>query len=132
MNQVNLLGRMATDPEMKTTASGVMLTDFTLAVPRRRNEEGADFIRVTAFGKTAEVVCNHVKKGQRVLITGRIDTSQYEKDGKKVTSVKVVADHLEFIELKKDMENQPSAPQAAAETPAPTFDTLAPGDDLPF
>ena len=61
-------------------------------------EQNADFISITCFGKTAELVEKYMGKGRLVGITGRIQTGSYEKDGKKVYTTDVIADRVEFLD----------------------------------
>lgn len=129
MNNVTLIGNMVADPELKTTQSGVMMTSFTIAVPKRRGEDGADFVRCTAFSKTAELITQYVKKGHKIGIVGRLDVSSYQDDdGKRKSSTKVVVEHIDFIERR-----QASAPEQEQkqDDPAPVFEAI--GDEpLPF
>lgn len=82
MNKVVLIGRLTRDPELKfTPGTGAAVTTFTLAVDRRFKKEGqqsADFIPVVAWGKSAESIANHMKKGRLISIAGRIETRSYE------------------------------------------------------
>ena len=73
MNKVILMGRLTKDPMIETTAVGTLYTKFTIAVDRRFAKEGsqqADFIPVTAWGKTAEFITMYFKKGVRMAIVG--------------------------------------------------------------
>ena len=103
MNKVVLLGRLTRDPEIRHTQSGAAVASFSLAVNRRKKDE-ADFVPVTAWNKTAELVEKYVKKGDRVGIAGRIQTGSYEKDGRKVYTFDVIADDLEFLSTKAERE----------------------------
>lgn len=104
MNSVNLVGRLARDPDVKYTNGGTTIARFTVAVDRRFKSEGgptADFPSVVAFGKTAEFIEKYFKKGQRIGIAGRIQTGSYDdKDGKKVYTTDVIAEAVEFVESK--------------------------------
>lgn len=103
MNKVVLVGRLTRDPEIRHTQSGAAVASFSLAVSRRKKDE-ADFVPVTAWNKTAELVEKYVKKGDRVGIAGRIQTGSYEKDGRKVYTFDVIADDLEFLSTKAERE----------------------------
>lgn len=129
MNVVVLRGRMASDTELKTTQSGTQLVRFTLAVARRRGDDGTDFVRCVCFGKTAEFASQYIRKGDRVGIVGRLQVQQYEKDGEKKTDVSVVADQFDLIETKKESEGRANAPQSA---PAPQMETIDGDESLPF
>lgn len=106
MNQVNLIGRFTKDPELRfTPGQGKPVTTFTIAVDRRKKDE-ADFIRIVAWGKTAESVANYMKKGRLIGITGSIRTGSYEgKDGTKRYTTDVVASHVQFLDYGKKDEN---------------------------
>jgi single-strand DNA-binding protein len=78
------------------------ITNFTVAVNKQRANDGtgptADFIRVTAFGKTAELVDRYLKKGRKVSVEGRIQNNNYtDKDGKTVYRDDVIANRVEFL-----------------------------------
>lgn len=104
MNNVQLVGRFTKDPDVRYTDSGTSIARFTLAVDRRyKKEEGdnADFISCVAFDKTAEFIEKYFGKGQRIGLTGRIQTGSYtNKDGNRVYTTDVVAAQVEFVESK--------------------------------
>lgn len=107
MNTITLLGRLTKNPEARYTSTGKAVTLFTLAVNRPyTNFDGqreADFINCQAWGKTAEVVGNHVSKGDRLLVEGRLQIRSYtDKEGVKRYATEVVVNRVEFIEQKKD------------------------------
>lgn len=101
MNSVNLIGRLARDPESRTTATGMMVTTFTLAVdrrPKQGEEKKADFIRIITFGKTAETCAKYLSKGRQVGITGRIQTGSYDdKNGVRHYTTDVICDSFTFV-----------------------------------
>ena len=101
MNSINLIGRLTDDARMTETKETV-IANFFVAVPRIGSEE-ADFVRVVAFGKTAEFVDNYFHKGDRIGISGRIQTGRYEnKDGVTVYTTDVIAERVDFADGKKD------------------------------
>ena len=106
MNTITLLGRLTKNPEARYTSTGKAVTLFTLAVNRYTNSDGqreADFINCQAWEKTAEVVGNHVSKGDRLLVEGRLQIRSYtDKEGVKRYATEVVVNSVEFIEQKKD------------------------------
>ena len=149
MNSVALTGRLTRDPEVRYTQSQTAVATFTLAVDRpfsRDRENNADFIRITAFGKSAEFAEKFLNKGRLVGVTGRIQTGSYQdKDGKTVYTTDVVADRIEFLGPKGDgqqsgasqetfrRETRPSASAAPASAPAvPDGFTALDDDDIPF
>lgn len=98
MNKVTLLGRLAQDPEIRYTNNGKAVTNFTMAVDRGK-DKGADFIPVVFWDKTAETIGNYVKKGQRLLVEGRLQVRSYENtNGEKRRVTEVVGSYMEFIE----------------------------------
>lgn len=102
MNKVNLLGRLTKDPEVRYTqgANPCAIAKYTLAVNRRfkrDNEPSADFIVCIAFGKNGEFAEKYLKKGQRIAISGRIQTEQWEdKDKNKRYSTNVIVEEHYF------------------------------------
>lgn len=98
MNLVVLSGRMARDPELRYTSGGKAYTNFTLAVQKTKDE--AEFIDCIVWEKIAETIAEYFRKGNRILINGKIVTSTYESNGEKRKSVKVQAFSFEFIDSK--------------------------------
>ena len=120
MNKVFLLGRLTKDIELRE-GNGKYFTRFTLAVDRRG--EGTDFLNCVAFGKTAEWASKYLSKGSKALVEGKLQSSSYEKDGKKSYSYDVIVDSMEFADSKKKAET-PEDHQGGWITPE--------GEDLPF
>lgn len=114
MNKVILIGRLTRDCDLKHSQTGQTVAKFTLAVDRRfkkDNEQSADFIFCTAFGKTAEFCEKYAHKGVKFALVGRIQTGSYDKDGTKVYTTDVIVDEMEFAESKKaQAENTGTAP----------------------
>lgn len=105
MNKVILIGRLCEDPTESYTAgeNAVAVSRYRLAVNRRGKDKEADFINIVTFGKAAEFAVKYLKKGQRIAISGRIQTGSYtNRDGKKVYTTDVVADEQEFADSKKE------------------------------
>ena len=96
MNKAILMGRLTRDPEVRyTQTNNTMVVSFSLAVNRRFVREGdtqnADFINITAWGKTAEFVSKYFKKGQQVAVIGRIQSRSWEdNNGQKRYATDVV------------------------------------------
>ena len=106
MNNVQLMGRLTKDVDLRfTPKSGLAVARFNLAINGIK-ENDVNFVPVTCFGKTAEIVAQYVKKGDRLLISeGRLNSGSYEKeDGTKVYTLDVIAERIQFIE---DKEKQP-------------------------
>ena len=107
MNKSILMGRLTRDPEVRYSQndSSMAIAKFSLAVDRRYKKQGdevtADFFNCTAFGKQAEFVEKYLKKGTKVVVTGRIQNDNYtNKDGQKVYSVQVIVEEMELAESK--------------------------------
>lgn len=121
MNTTNLIGRLVRDPETRYSQGdqGMAIVRFTLAVDRKVKREGqpaADFIPITAFGKTGEFAGKYFHKGLRVGVVGRIQTGSYkDKDGRTVYTTDVIAESLDFA----DGKQEPAPSQAYAQAPAP-------------
>ena len=100
-NKAFLIGRLVRDPEMRVTSSGIAVTNFTIAVDRvkRRDvEKSADFIRVVAWRRLAEICGEYLKKGKLVAVEGRLQISSYDKDGEKIYTSEVVAENLQMLD----------------------------------
>ena len=108
LNLVILTGRLTKDPELKHGASGSAYCKFTIAVNRMKKEDGADFIFCSAFGKTAELIAEYVRKGHQLGVQGRLQQDTYEKDGEKISKTGVTVDKIDFLESKKE-ETQTNA-----------------------
>lgn len=109
LNHIVLMGRLTADPELRRTASGTAVANFTLAVDREfTNQDGGrdtDFINITAWKGTAEFASKWFKKGQLAVVSGRLQIRQYtDNNGNKRISPEVVADSLYFGESKKDRD----------------------------
>lgn len=107
MNKVILMGRLTRDPEIRWTQGQdqMCIARFTLAVDRRQRrqdgQQAADFPSCTAFGKSAEFCEKYLKKGTKVVITGRLQTGSYtNRDGAKVYTTDVICEDIEFAESK--------------------------------
>lgn len=131
MNKSILMGRLTKDPEVRYTQGQeqMAIARYTLAVDRRGAKEGqqtADFINIVAFGKAGEFAEKYLRKGTKLVVTGRIQTGSYtNKDGQTVYTTEVVAEDQEFAESKK-----PEETTAPASTYNPGF--VPTDEDLPF
>lgn len=158
LNVAAIVGRLAADPELRHTASGVAVTSFTLAVDRSYAKAGTerqtDWIDVVAWRSTAEFICKYFTKGQMMAVTGSIQTRSYEdRNGGKRKAVEIQANDVSFVGSKRDNPSaggdygqaysRPSAPAAqpaAFSEPAPAyssgssedFEEILGDDDLPF
>ena len=104
MNTIVLSGRMTKDPELKYTSGGKAYTNFTLAVQKTKDE--AEFIDCIVWEKTAETIAEYFRKGNRILIQGRLSVSSYEQNGEKRKSTKVQVFSFEFVDNKNSGNSQ--------------------------
>ncbi len=156
LNKVLLIGNLTRDPEVRFLPSGDPIAEFSLAVNRRfRTKQGEDreevcFVRVSMFGKRAEVIGRYFKKGSPIFIEGRLKFDEWEKDGKKQNRLTVVAENFEFMDSARsrtsgggeggEMGDAPGAPRGGASVnegeAAPAAPAGGPAakddDDLPF
>jgi single-strand DNA-binding protein len=111
MNQFNGVGNLVADVELKGQNNNV--ANFRVAIQRpfknkQTDEYETDFLTCKAFGKTAEIIANNFSKGQKIGITGSIQTGSFEgKDGKKVFTTDVLVNQITFVERKGE-SNKPS------------------------
>jgi len=111
MNKVTISGNITRDIESKFTQSGMAIASFGVAVNERRKkgEEWVDtvhFIDVTAFGKKAEAIAQYMQKGSKILIDGKLDFQQWEKDGQKRSKLAVILNEFEFMGGKQEGQAQ--------------------------
>ncbi len=153
INRVVLMGRLVSDPELKTTQSGINVTTFRIAVDRSYVKAGeerqADFFDIVAWRYTADFVCKHFRKGSLIAIDGQLQSRTYQaKDGTNRYVVEVIADSASFTGERRDSSGynagysqQPSAPAHPAyseQSPsfssgsASDFEEMPTDDDLPF
>lgn len=101
MNNVQLIGNLVRDPELRYTPTGTAIGKFTLALNRPKKDgqdQQADFINITTFGKLAENCANYLAKGRKAAVEGRLNSGSYtNKDGVKVYTVDVIANNVEFL-----------------------------------
>ena len=106
MNKAILMGRLTRDPEVRYGQNNMTICNYTLAVNRRFTKPGeerqADFIPIVTFGKTAEFCEKYFRKGQQVLVCGRIQVRSWEEsDGKRRFMTEVVCDEVHFADSKR-------------------------------
>lgn len=130
LNQVVIVGRMATEPEMRQTTAGKMTTSFRVCVNRdwknANGERECDFFTCVAWEKTAEFVCAHFPKGAQLALTGRLQSRDFQdKTGAKWQVVEINVANVYFCGAKPRAEE----PKAASND---TFAPVEDDGDLPF
>ena len=114
LNHITLMGRMACDPELRRTGSGVAVASFTVAVDRdfaeKNEEKETDFIDCVAWRQTGEFVSKYFTKGRMIVVSGRLQIRNWtDKDGNKRRTAEVVADNCYFGDSKRDADNSGSS-----------------------
>ena len=136
MNKVILVGRLTRDPEVRYTQTGKAVTSFSVAVNTGFGDnKRADFIPIVVWDKLAEICGNNLTKGRNVLVEGRLQISEYEKDGQKRRTTEVVAQNVEFLDIKQaagsSTSNAGSAP-AKDGYDMSSFGTEVDHEEIPF
>ena len=105
-NRVVLAGNLTRDPELRFTSNGIPVCDFGLAVNRVRSKsEEVDFFDITAWRELGETIANYKKKGDPILVEGKLQFRTWEaQDGSKRNKVDVVADNVQFLGGRGDSE----------------------------
>ena len=148
INRVVISGNLTRDPDLRSTASGMPVLGFGVAVnDRRKNQQTGEwedypnFIDCTMFGARAQSVSRFLSKGSEVAIEGKLRWSQWERDGQKRSKIEVIVDEIEFMTSRSDGAPRAAAPMAApmAQSPmaaapmaAPVVDASVYDDDIPF
>lgn len=121
LNQVQLIGRLGKDPEMKYTANGTALTTFSVATNRTRNNgdgtphEEVEWHAVTAWGTLAETANEFLVKGRLVYVEGRLQTRSWEgEDGTRHSRTEIIAEEVIFL------DRQPSEEEPDEAAPPPS------------
>ena len=110
INRVTLVGRLTRDPELQALPSGTAVLRLGLAVNGRQQDSGGNwvdkpnFFDVKVFGNQAEMLSQHLAKGRRVGVDGRLDWSSWEQDGAKRSKVEVIAQSVQFLDSRSDGE----------------------------
>ncbi len=111
VNKVILLGNVGKDPEIRSTAGGTMVATFGLATSSNQKDaqgnwqEHTEWHNLVAFGRTAEIVRDYVKKGSKLYIEGRIQTRNYEDKehaGRKIYRTEIVVNDLSLLSAREE------------------------------
>lgn len=150
INRVVISGNLTRDPDLRSTASGMPVLGFGVAVnDRRKNQQTGEwedypnFIDCTMFGARAQSVSRFLSKGSKVAIDGKLRWSQWERDGQKRSKVEVIVDEIEFMASRSDAPSQATAQPVRQQAPyqqqmggmpqavGPVTGTIY-DDDIPF
>ena len=133
MNKVELVGRLTKEPEVKLTSNQTEYCNFTVAVDRKfKDKDGnrqADFIICVAWKQTATFIQKYFHKGNKIGLTGSIQTRTFDdNEGRKVFVTEVLVDDVEFVES----ANKTEPTTAPAPIPEPEEPIQEPSGTLPF
>jgi len=108
INRVILIGNLVRDVDLRYSQNGTAIANFTLAVnDGYGDKKTVDFIRVTAWKKTAENVANYCGKGSKVAVEGRLKQQNWEdKDGNRREKVYVNAQQIMFLNTKQQQTDE--------------------------
>ena len=126
LNKVQLYGNLTRDPEAKALPGGQQVVNFSIATNRTfKDKEGArqeqtEYHNVVAFGRTAEVITQYMKKGRPIFVEGRIQTRSWDKDGVKQYRTEVIVESFQFGASASEGGARTSAPAEQNGAGAPT------------
>ena len=110
MNNVNLIGRIATEIELRYTPQGTAVADFALAVDGYKDD--TYFFDITVWGNTAENTAEYMEKGREVGISGELRQDKWKNDqGQKRSKVKVNASNVKFLSGRDNTNQQKQSSQ---------------------
>jgi single-strand DNA-binding protein len=111
INRVTIVGRLTRDPELRQLPGGTSVLQMGVAVNGRQRDEAGNwtdkpnFFDVKVFGNQADMLANHLSKGRRIGVDGRLDWSSWEaQDGGKRSKVEIVAQSVQFLDSRGDGE----------------------------
>ena len=140
INQVILTGRLTADPDTRYTSNGKEIANFNLATGRKyKNQSGefvedTSFIGCTAFGQPAEFIRQYIRKGQAILLQGRLKQEAWEdrQTGKKQSKTKVLVDVVKSMgQRSAPAQQSPKAEHKPAPETTPDIDAMD-DDEVPF
>lgn len=135
MNVIAITGRLARDPELRTTQQGAPVTSFCVAVDRPGTKDKVDFLDCVAWKKTAEFVSKYFRKGDGIEVMGNLTARIYDdKDGNKRKAVEINANRVNFPKGKKKEEGNDQYGGTDYQQPAGSNSTELDDEDgdLPF
>ncbi len=130
LNRIVIIGRLTRDPELRSTASGIPVATFTLAVDRNyktaAGEKETDFIPVVVWRQLAETCGRYLSKGKLAAVDGRLQMRNYQaQDGTRRVAAEVVAENVRFLSPK-------DSGSGSGYNPDMSEVEMAPLDDMPF
>lgn len=134
LNTIALVGRLTSDPELRSLASGTSVCQMRIAfnTSKKSNdgwEDVSNFVNVTVWGNHGETCAKHLSKGKRVALQGRLQWREWEGKNGTQSAIEIVADRVQFIEPKSEGGSQRSTAPRQQQTASAAPD---PEDDIPF
>ena len=124
MNKVIIVGRMAKDIELRQTSTGKAVGNFSVAADKRFKRQGeatADFFNVVVWGKQAELIDQYLKKGDRIALSGRLQTRTYDTNsGERKYITEIVLEEFDFLNSRSEA-GQTQNPAVQSEQAQPTY-----------
>ena len=133
LNQINLTGNLTKDWKLEHSQNGEAYAKSTLAVNYQKDK--TLFANLVAFGKMAENLVKHTKKGNKLLVQGYLEIQNYEKDGIQKSWTNVIIQNVEFLSPKNEEKQQDpvkNAPKKAKAAPKQEEDEIVVDEDFPF
>lgn len=129
MQKVMIIGRLARDPETRTTKAGKSICSFSVPVSEKRNEqEHTEWFRVKVFGKSAELCQQYLSKGRLVYVEGKLKTDKFTgQDGQERSVTELLADTVQFLDRAENSAQKPA--QSRHSAPSENFGGM---DDFAF
>ena len=140
MQQLMIIGNLTKDPELRTTATGLSVCSFTVAVNRRQTQQQrqnhqqpeADYFRVSAWRERGEVCAKYLSKGKKVCVIGTVAARAYTTSkGEVAASLEVTADEVEFLSSRSEGQQQ-SEPPKQVDQQTSYEQVQMEDDELPF
>lgn len=128
-NRVALMGNVTRDIDHRTTQSGMAIAKFGMAINRKtKDQETTCFVDCTAFGKSADLISQYVRKGSPIFVDGRLEYSTWEaKDGGgKRSKLEVVVENFQFL------SSRDAGPESAGERRGGGRSETVDVEDIPF
>jgi len=139
LNKVIIMGNISNEVELKQTQGGTSVCSFNVAVGRYSKdprEAKTDFFTVVAWQQKAEFVSRYFKKGQAILVCGRLENREWtDKNGNKRISTEIIAEEISFAgnkESSTEAKNEAYTPTAYSTQNSQNFEDISSGEDLPF
>lgn len=147
LNRCEFIGRFGNPPELKYLANGDPVASFSIAVgsswkdKQGQKQDATEWVRLSAFGKLAEIIGQYCDKGSRVYVSGKMKTRKWQdKSGQDRYTTEIIANELQLLDGKDGLQPQKNPAQQQAPKPVPRHEQYREGapsddmydDDIPF